>query len=102
MFDFHRWASWASQQAATSRQEGLQASFTFTEESRASDNPAFFVDIDTEGNIGRIVVWSTGAFDLSVHQDLAEKAQAIPDLPSEATDQTFQALFDRFVALAKG
>ena len=83
------------------RQPGLQASFTFTEESRVSDNPAFFVDVDTDNNVGRIIVWSTGDFDVSVHRNLSETAQPIPDLPSEATDQNFRVLFDRFVAFVK-
>jgi hypothetical protein len=98
MFDFHHWADWAKREAATLQAQGLQASFTCTEESRASDNPSFFVDVDAADNLGRIVVWSTGDFDLSVHLHLSEEAHPMTELPEQVTDQNFEALFDRFVA----
>lgn len=97
MFDFEHWARWASQRAASLRQQGLAAAFTLTDASRASENPAFFVDLDTVGNMARIVVWSNGDFDLSVHLDNDEKARPVADLPRQATDDNFTAIFDRFV-----
>lgn len=98
MFDFYHWADWASQESAGLRSKGLQASFMFTEESRASINPAFFVDFDRGRNLGRIVVWSSGDFDISIHVDLSTVAHPMADLPKQATDQNFKGLFDRFVA----
>ena len=98
MFDFYRWADWASQASASLRSKGLQASYTFTEESKASSKPAFFVDFDKGCNLGRIIVWSSGEFDISIHLDLSKEARPMADLPKQATDQNFKALFDRFIA----
>ena len=58
----------------------------------------FFVDVETDRNLGRIVVWSSGDFDLSVYLDLSKEAHPMADLPKQATNQNFKAIFDRFVA----
>ena len=98
MFDFYRWADWASQASLNLHRKRLRASYTFTEESKASTNPAFFVDFETDRNLGRIIVWSSGDFDISIHRDLAPKAHPMADLPEQVTDQNFKTLFDRLVA----
>jgi hypothetical protein len=101
MFDFERWAAWASEQATALREQGREASFTFTEESRATPKPAFFVDFDTHRNSGRIIVRSTGEFDFCVHLNLSVEQEEIRDLPAEATDQNFEVLFLRFINMIK-
>jgi len=98
MFDFYHWADWASQVSAGLRSKGLQASYTFTEASKDSTNPAFFVDFDKDRNLGRIIVWSNGDFDVSIHLDHSSEAHPMHDLPKQATDQNFKTLFDRIVA----
>lgn len=98
MFDFYHWADWVSRETAGLRSKGLQASYAFAEDSRASANPAFLVDFDADRNLGRIIVWSSGDFDISVHRDLSTEAHPIADLPQQATDQNFRVLFGRFVA----
>lgn len=102
MFDFYHWADWASQASASLYGKGMQASYTFTEESKASTNPAFFVDLEKDRNLGRIIVWSSGDFDISIHRDLSPEAQPMSDLPNQATDQNFKTLFDQFVAEVAG
>lgn len=98
MFDFLHWADWASHASETLRGEGLQATYVFAQESKASTNPAFFVDLDKNRNLGRIIVWSSGDFDISVHLNLSAEAHPMADLPNQATDQNFKAIFDRFVS----
>ncbi len=98
MFDFPHWADWASHASVTLRGEGLQATYVFAEESKASTNPAFFIDLDKNRNLGRIIVWSTGEFDISVHLHLSAEAHPMADLPKQATDQNFKVIFDRFVS----
>lgn len=97
MFDFLYWADWTSRASATLQGDGLRATYVFSEESSASENPAFFVDLDTSRNLGRIIVWSSGDFDISVHLNLSAEPHRIADLPAQATDQNFGAIFDRFV-----
>ena len=91
MFDIHRWADWASQQTSALRAQGFDASFTFAEGSSC-----FFVDLDKDSTLGRIIFWSTGAVDMSVHRNSREPLP-IRDLPAKVTDTNFEAIFDRFV-----
>jgi hypothetical protein len=101
MFDFYHWAGWACEQAAALRQTGLMASYTFTEESKASSNPSFFVDVDSEQNVGQMIVWSTGDYDATVLLNGSPEAHPIRDLPQMVTNETFESVFARFLQIAK-
>lgn len=97
MFDIHRWADWASQQACALRAQGFDARCTFAEGS-----PCFYVDLDNDSTCGRIILRSTGDFDVSIQRILSDEPTAIPDLPAEATDDNIEAIFARFVEGVRG
>ncbi len=101
MFDFHKWAAWAADRTNRLQDEGAQASFTFAEASKVSDNPAFFLDFDDANTVGRIVFWSTGEYDLTVQQIDAAEPVYISGWPTPATDENFEEVFGRFVALVR-
>lgn len=101
MFDFHKWADWASRRASELQDEGSQASFAFTEASKASDNPAFFLDLDNANAVSRVVFWSTGDYDLSVQQIDAAEPVYVSGWPKPVTDENFEEVFGRFVALVR-
>ncbi len=102
MFDVHRSADWASQQANALRAKGFDANFTFTEEFRTSENPAFFVDLDKNSNLGRLIVLSTGDFDMSVISIQSDEPTPIFYIPTIATESNFTALSDIFVKKVLG
>ena len=98
-FNIDHWADWASQQTSELQGEGAQVSFTFAEASKASDNAAFFVDLDNASAVGRIIFWSTGDYDLTVQQLDAAEPVYISGWPKPVTDENFEEVFGRFVAL---
>lgn len=97
MFDFDRWSDWSREQAAALKQQGFEAAFTFTAESKALSNPALFIDVDTADNVSRIIAWSTGDCDITVLRNGSSEALPLPDMPNEVTDHTFEDAFNRFV-----
>jgi len=100
-FNVGHWADWAAQRTSELQGEGEQASFTFAEASKASDNPAFFVDFDNASVVGRIIFWSTGEYDLHVQQIHAAEPVYISGWPRPVTDENFAEVFGRFVALVR-
>lgn len=100
-FDIDHWADWASHRTSELQSEGAQASFTFAEASKASDNPAFFVDFDNASALGRIIFWSTGDYDLTVQQIDEAEPVYISGWPKLVTDENFEKVFGRFVALVR-
>jgi hypothetical protein len=100
-FNLAHWADWASQRTRELQAEGAQASFTFEKPSEVSANPAFFVDLDYASVVGRIIFWSTGDYDLTVHKQDAEEPVRISGWPECVSNENFEGVFHRFVALVR-
>ena len=100
MFDFHRWLDWSREQTAALSRRGFEAAFTFNPESEATSNPAFFIDLETEKNVGRMIVWLTGDCGVTVLLYGSLEAFPLPEMPVEVTNSTFEDAFDRFVRYA--
>jgi hypothetical protein len=59
------------------------------------------VDFDHASAVGRIIFWSTGNYDLTVQQlDEAEPVY-ISGWPKRVSDENFEGVFGRFVALVR-
>lgn len=100
-FDVNLWADWALKRTTELQGHGEQASFTFAEAAKVSDNPAFFVDFDNANAVGRIIFWSTGDYDLTVQQRDAAQPNYISGWPKLVANENFEEVFGRFVALVR-
>jgi len=100
-FNLTHWADWASQRTCELQGEGAQAAFTFAEASKVSSNPSFFVDLDYESVVSRIIFWSTGDYDLTVYQQDSAEPVRISGWPKRVADENFEEVFGGFVALVR-
>lgn len=101
IFDIYRWADWASKRTIELQREGAQASVTFTSHSKASEKPAFFVDLDYAKAMGRVIFWSTGDYAPEVMHIETSKPVFIAGWPRAVTDENFEEVFSFFVATVR-
>ena len=99
MMAIQEWAERARQRVHEMNANGAQATLTFTDASKVSDNPAFFVDLDTPARIGRIVIWSDGTYDVHAAEVGSGNTINIVGWPSPITDENFEETLNRFVEL---